>query len=353
MKIFGLRDSETDRDERSWAAPPRVFKPLGPSRFGYAPGLIQELRNTKPDILHVHGLWMYISVASLRWADGTKPYVVSPHGMLDPWAVNNSPLTKRIAAALYENRHLRGAACLHALNPSEAHALREYGLRSPISVIPNGVRLPPDVALPMRAPWAGHLPSDARVLLYIGRLHAKKGLDGLMRAWRAVKREAQASGWHLVIAGWDDGGHESHLRSLLTEFDIGKTVHFIGPQFDDAKASSFSNAQAFILPSLSEGLPMTILEAWAYRLPVLMTPKCNLNEGFLAGGAMRIEGDPDSTAEQLTHLFGMPDGDLRVMGARGRALVEAHYQWPAIARKMIDTYQWALGAGAAPAHLVV
>jgi poly(glycerol-phosphate) alpha-glucosyltransferase len=294
---------------------------------------------------------MYTSVASLRWAKRGSPYVISPHGMLDPWAVKNSRWKKRLAGALYEHRHLRGAACLHALSHAEAEAFRAYGLRNPVCVIPNGVEIPAGRP-PVPAPWKGKLPKDARVLFYIGRLHPKKGLETLLRGWSTVQRDANRSGWHLVIAGWDQDGHEQELRALAGTLGLHDSVHFIGPQFGELKAACFQAAAAFILPSVSEGLPMTVLEAWAYGLPVLMTRQCNLPSGFEAGAALRIDPEAESIAGELQFLFQMSDADRSVIGERGLALVKERHQWSTVAAQMIAVYEWALGAGPAPDCLV-
>ena len=351
VPVFGIQDAETEADLAGWGKVPLVaFPTAGPAAFGFAPQMGRALEAAHPDLLHVHGLWMYPSIASQRWAKGTRPYVITPHGMLDPWAVNNSRWKKRLAGVLFENRHLRGAACLHALNLEEAAAFRAYGLKNPICVIPNGVDLPLSRE-PGTPSWKAKLPADSRVLFYIGRLHPKKGLEILLRAWSATAAQARASGWHLVIAGWDQRGHEQELRALAAAEGLGDSVHFIGPQFGDAKSASFQAADAFVLPSLSEGLPMTVLEAWSYGLPVLMTPQCNLQSGFEAGAALPMEPNADSVAGQLSVLFEMRDADRRAIGARGLELVKQRHQWPSIAAQMIAVYEWTLGLGPRPNSL--
>lgn len=352
VQVFGLQDRHTETDRTAWGdVPVSTFDVAGPAAFGFAPGLERALEEAQPRIVHVHGLWMYPSVASLRWAKRAGPYIISPHGMLDPWAVKNSRWKKCLAGALYENRHLRGAACLHALNHAEAEAFRAYGLLNPACVIPNGVEIPVGRAA-VPAPWKDKLPKDARVLFYIGRLHPKKGLDTLLRGWSMVQRDAKTSGWHLVIAGWDQGGYEHELRTFSSAQGLHETVHFIGPQFGELKTACFQAAEAFILPSLSEGLPMTVLEAWANGLPVLMTRQCNLPSGFEAGAALRIEPAAESIAAELQVLFQMSDVNRRAIGERGLALVKEHHHWPTVAAQMIAVYEWALGVGPAPGCLV-
>ena len=172
--------------------------------------------------------------------------------------------------------------------------------------------------------------------MYLGRIHPKKGLVNLLRAWASVARPQSSdfcplsSDWTLTIAGWDQGGHEAELKRLATELEIpwrdcreapsplrgegGRkpdevdfsisafqrfSVFFLGPLFGAEKAAAYRSCDAFILPSFSEGLPMVVLEAWAYGKPVLMTPECNLPEGFAVSAAIRIETNPKALREDL------------------------------------------------------
>jgi len=300
------------------------------------PRLAGALRSEGLELLHTHGLWMYASIASMRWSGGRKPYIISPHGMLDSWALRNSAWKKKLAGWAYENRHLRGAACLHALNDAEARSIRDYGLRNPICIIPNGVELPDEF---------GRGSGRPKVCLFLGRLHPKKGLAELIRAWAAVPHD----GWTLAIAGWGEAGYVAQLETLAASLGVSGSVSFLGPRFGKEKHELLDTASAFVLPSFSEGLPMAVLEAWSYGLPVAMTPECNIPEGFEAGAAVRIEPTVDSVAAGLEKLFAMDDGRLRDMGTRGRRLVEKRFTWPRVAAEMIKVYEWVLGRGPQPA----
>jgi poly(glycerol-phosphate) alpha-glucosyltransferase len=296
---------------------------------------------------------MYPSVAAARWAARwQKPLVVSPHGMLDPWAVRNSGWKKRIAGWLFENRHLRQADCLHALNNAEFDAIRAYGLTNPVAVIPNGVDLPDLNTSLARPDWAADLDNEW-ILLFLGRLHPKKGLASLLHAWARVRREAVEQRWRLVIAGWDQGGHEAELRRLAESLQLGESVRFVGSQFEAKKAASLARADAFILPSLSEGLPMAVLEAWAHHLPVLMTQQCHLPEGFAAGAALEIALDAERIAEALATFLSLPEKERLVMGERGRRLVETHFAWEGIATQMVGVYRWLIEGGKRPSCIAV
>jgi len=347
VRVFGIRDEQSAVDLREWRPlSVQTFRPRLRA-WGYSNQLVPAMLDTDLDILSVHGLWKYCSVGSQRWHQRTgRPYVVHSHGMLDLWALRNARWKKRIAAALYENQHLRGAACLRALSEAEARSIRDYGLRNPICVIPNGIDLPD-----LRGNDAKTQSENPKTLLYLGRLHRKKNLANLIRAWNKTfhSQDRNSDSWVLAIAGWDQGGYESELKRTAA----GASVVFLGPRFGAEKNECYRACDAFILPSLSEGLPMTVLEAWAHAKPVLMTPECNLPEGFQANAALRIGTTPDEIAAGLKQLAEMSDKDRNQMGNRGRVLVATRFSWPRIGEQMWQVYEWVLGGGSLPENVIV
>jgi poly(glycerol-phosphate) alpha-glucosyltransferase len=420
VDVVGLEDQFTEQDAHQWLPlKPRVVKAKGPAALGYSSELLGAL-DTKADLLYAATLWKYPSWAALQWAEHTgKPMMVAPHGSLDSWALSNASWKKRIAATLFKNRQLRKASCIRALCQSEAEAIRAYGLTQPIAIIPNGVDLPrEDQEMGDRSWEMGEftkpstldsLRSTPRTLLFLGRIHPKKGLSNLIRGFKKALDSRPSSldsaPWQLVIAGWDQGGHEAELVQLCEELGlsfshkrhknhkVGKSealdprlsidgthprwavppqrgclrqssapvptglvfdseVIFYGPAFGHEKDALLRSADAFVLPSFSEGLPMSVLEAWAYRLPVVMTPECNLPEGFAAEAAIRIETTAENIAKGLDTLFSMNESDLKVMGAKGRSLVEERFTWKTVAAQMREVYDWMLGGGAAPGSVM-
>ena len=181
-------------------------------------------------------------------------------------------------------------------------------------------------------------------LLFLGRIHPKKGLSELLASWAKAQslKPKVFSEWKLLIAGWDDGGHEQGLKELAAKLEIEGSVSFIGPQYGEEKEQLLHNADAFILPSFSEGLPMSVLEAWSYGLPVVMTDFCNIPEGFGANAAIRIKPNCEAIMEGLFTLVGMSDNDLESMGFNGRKLVEQKFTWPRIAESTRRVYEWCL-----------
>ena len=338
VQVFGIRDDQSAVDLQEWA-PLSVdtFRPRVRA-WGYSNQLVPAMINADLTVLSVHGLWKYCSVASHRWHQQTgRPYVVHPHGMLEAWALANSRWKKRIAAALYETRHLRDAGCLRALSEAEARSIRTYGFHNPICVIPNGIDLPE-----LGGNNAEIQSKNRRTLLYLGRLHPKKNLANLIRAWNS--QHLNGDSWILAIAGWDQGGYEGELKQIAAD----SSVVFLGPQFGVDKNKSYRACDAFILPSLSEGLPMTVLEAWSYAKPVLMTPECHLSEGFDANAAIRIGASSAEIAAGLKQLVEMSDDDRAAMGTRGRTLVETKFSWPEIGEQMRAVYEWLLHSGTPP-----
>jgi len=337
VRVFGIRDEHSAVDLQEWEPlSVQTFRPRLRA-WGYSNQLVPAMLDADLDILSVHGLWKYSSLGSQRWHQRTgRPYVVHPHGMLEPWALRNAHSKKRMAAALYETQHLRGTACLRALSDAEAASICAYGLRNPICVIPNGIDLP-DVS----ESRARTQSQNRKTLLYLGRLHPKKNLANLIRAWNEISNSQLGSSerWVLAIAGWDQGGYESELKRIAA----GASVVFLGPRFGAEKSECYRTCDAFILPSLSEGLPMTVLEAWSYAKPVLMTSKCNLPEGFSAKAAVQIGSSPDEIASGLKTLVAMSDADRAAMGTRGRALVTTNFSWPRIGEEMRKVYEWVLG----------
>ncbi len=348
VRVYGLTDDYFENDREAWGSlGVSVFQARGFKPFGYSPDLLSALLSADVDLLHCHGLWMYPSVASLRWARITgKPHIISVHGMLDPWALKHSSWKKSAAGMLYERRHLKGASCLHAVSGSEVNSIRRYGLANPVCLIPYGVDVP---CLGTRT-----MDRDEKVLLFLGRIHPKKGLVNLLNAWHHVQgtQSPSKARWKLIIAGWDQANHQSELLKVAKELGVVSSVNFVGPKFGSDKDALLRSAHAFVLPSFSEGLPVSILEAWSYGLPVLMTPECNIPEGFQMGAAISIGTEIERIASGLNELKAMGEDELVSMGIRGRQLVQKRFSWVAYTSQLYAVYIWLLGDGHRPDFVI-
>lgn len=329
----------------------------GLAAFGYSPELARQLRARmqRDSVVHVHGLWMYPGLLARQLANTSGAVrIVSPHGMLEPWALKNSRWKKRLAAWLFENQNLRTADCLHALCQPEADHIRYYGLKNPIAVIPNGVDFESHANPPSRAVLESRFPAlrGRRWILFLSRIHPKKGLAHLLRAWAKVwKPESgnrKAEDWMLVIAGPDELGHEAEMKLACRELGLENCVTFTGPLHGEEKRAALAGSELFVLPSFSEGFSMAVMEAVAAGLPVMLTPQCNFPELAKAGGAVEVSPDADSCEAGLRQLLALSDSERQAMGQRGKVLVERSYTWSQVADKMFSVYQWLLKGGPKP-----
>jgi glycosyltransferase involved in cell wall biosynthesis len=335
-------------DERYEVAPsiPLDVFPLGMKRWL----LDGELRRRLADHvvesagIHIHGIWQEHCLFGAQAArEANKPYIISAHGMLDPWALRNKGWKKRIYSALIERRNVSGAACLHALTGAEANEYREFGACNPIAVIPNGVHVPETASAPAFFRKFPEL-AGKRVLLYLARLHLKKGLDLLCRAW---KNAAPGEEHHLLLAGPDFEGTKHRVEQMIAELGIGRSISFAGMLKGSDKWNALAAADAFVLPSRSEGLSVSVLEAMGMGKPAIVTSRCNVPEVRTRECGWMIEPDESELTAALREYLSSNAATRRRMGSNGRRVVEQIYSWETVGRQMAATYEW-LSGGSQP-----
>lgn len=270
------------------------------------------------------------------WRVGT-PYIVAPQGSLEPWALASGSWQRRFYARQVERPYLDRATRLQALSRAEEEQCRSFGLSAPTAIIPNAV----DEA------WLhverGNLAQDlglapgTKTLLYLSRLHPKKGLDILVRAFAEFSQETQAV--DLVIAGGDAGsGYRAAIESLIAELGVSSRCHLIGEVRGARKRGIIAGADAYALTSHSEGLPVAVVEAMSCGVPVLITPGCNLPEVFDADAGVTVEPTPEAALAGVRELFASPER-METLGRNARSLVERTFTWPRVARLAVAVYE--------------
>ncbi len=302
------------------------------------------------DLIHIHGLWSQHALSAAGAAQRHfKPYVVSAHGMLEPWALHNKKWKKRVYGALVERRNLRRAACLRALTRQEALDYRRYGIETPTAVVPNGIDPPEAAASP--EPFLAQYPHlrGRRLILFLGRVHYKKGLDILCRAWAATPRRADD---HLVIGGPDFEGTRARLEALISELGVAAEVSFTGLLAGGIKWSALAAAHAFVLPSYSEGFSMAVLEALAAGVPVVVSQACHLPGVSHPRCGWIVQPETDSLAAALAECLEATPSDRARLGGNGRRLIRQRFTWPIVAGQMSSVYDWVLG-GARPSNVEI
>lgn len=316
--------------------------------FFYSKLLHNNVLGNNSDILHLHGLFGYPHVLVNEWKIKypNSKLIISPHGMLDEYAVSKrSKIKVLLGNLLFVDKSFKNASCFVALNKSEYCSIRKYGIKSPVAIINNGINLPIFNS-------SLRLNISPKRLLFLSRLHSKKGLDILIEAMREfVKISPLTNDWILDVVGSGDNGYEKKIKEKVLKYDLSKKIIFHGALWGEDKDVIFKQSHAFILPSYSEGQPLSILEAWSYSLPVIMTSECNLPEGFSTNSAIRIEPTKESILEGLVSLLKMPNDELIQMGLNGRFLVQSEFSWYSVAKQMEDLYNWLLGTGEKPSFI--
>ncbi len=292
------------------------------------------------DGVHIHGLWEASTAVASRTASAEKkPYVLSAHGMLEPWALAQKRWKKLAYAALFERGITKKAACLHALTKAEARQYRDFGAKGPIAVIPNAVAVPAQLSPQLFFDTYPHL-EGKRVVLFLGRLHPKKGLSLLLDAWAAEAQKFPEA--HLVLAGPNDADTAQRLQGKIASANIANAVTFTGMLRQEMKWSALAAAEAFVLPSFSEGLSMSVLEALGAGLPVIVTRNCNMPEVQEQGAGWEIAAEPFALQAALRAMLSQTPEQNRAMGRRGADLVAQRYSSDRVAMAMGEVYRYVL-----------
>jgi glycosyltransferase involved in cell wall biosynthesis len=310
----------------------------GPMRLGRSPSMYRWLADRcamgAVDILHNHGMWQMNSVYP-AWAAkrGNVQLVYSPRGAFSEWAMENGSIAKKIFWPLFQLPALRHATCFHATADSEYEDIRRLGFRQPIAIIPNGVDLHD---LPTRTS------GPQRTLLFLGRIHPKKGLDTLLSAWRLVQEHFPD--WKLVIAGSDHGyyGSSGYLDKLKAEvlFSELKRVEFPGPLHGPEKLLAYRNADIFVLPTHSENFAMTVAEALSMGTPALVSKGAPWSGLEANDAGWWVDIGPGPLAGCLMNAMSQPRELLTSMGDRGRAWMQRDFSWDGIGLRMSEIYRW-------------
>jgi glycosyltransferase involved in cell wall biosynthesis len=285
------------------------------------------------DLIHVTGVfsWVGLAAAAASRRRGV-PVVISPRGSLDPEALSFSPWKKGLYLRLGGSRALEHAAAFHVTSEMErAHvANRLPGART--EIVPNGVIVPTQDEL---AGWARG-PAAAPTLLFLGRIHPKKNVIPLVRAWAAVApRHPEAQ---LVLAGPDDRGHQAEVERTIASLGVGASVRLAGLLGGEPLSRLLATSTCLVLPSLTENFGNVVAEALAFRVPVIAskgTPWSGLTDHSCGWW---IEPTIDGLTTALDDALAIDPAVRAAMGERGRRWMIEEFSWPSLARRMAAFY---------------
>ena len=316
-----------------------------PERFGYSPQMVPWLRANVPsyDAVIVHALWNYATIAAGQvLVGGNTPYFVFPHGSLDPWfkrAYRHKHLAKVVLWPFTEGRLMNNATSVLFTTEEErvlaTNVYRPWNVRSDIvgfgSSDVSGDSDAQQKAFRQLLPALG----DRKFLLFLSRIHHKKGCDLLIRAFARIA--ADHPDHDLVMAGPDQTGWQAELEAIAAELGVSSRIHWPGMIKGDAKWGAFRACEAFALTSHTENFGIVVAEALACSKPVLITDKVNLWREVAGDGAGMIETDTQTGADTLVRNFlALDDAERQAMGARGRVCFEKHFRMESAAENILS-----------------
>jgi len=302
------------------------------------------------NICHVHGLWEAHSLAVRRLAKQMgKPVVSSAHGMLETWEMANKKLKKSVYSQFLERPSLDGSLCLRALSEREVGDYRRFGVRRPIAIVPNGIRAIDPVETSILFETFPQL-SDKSIVLFLGRIHPKKGVLNLVHAWKTVASKHEDA--HLLIAGPDYAGTVARAKQIVSELRLENSVTLTSVVSGQMKLAALSAARYFCLPSFSEGFSVAVLEALSIGLPAIVTPKCNIPSVASAGAGVSTSNDPAALADALISCLRSDCRQWEKMSSAARSLARSRFDWNVTGKTMLSVYEWILG-GNRPSCIVV
>lgn len=340
VSLYSVEWSQNNHQLPTRGVNTRVFRRHGPVGFslGLTGCLLRGVRNH--DIVHVHSLWMYPNIpAALAAKIAGLPYVVSPHGSLDPWKLRFKGLRKRVYGALVEKRILEGAAAIIAGNGPDLEAIKTYVPSADVRIVPYGAHLDA-ITRPISREVFDRLWPKAdgrRVVLYLGRLDRNKGVDLLIRAFSRLP--SQFADVLLLIVGPDSNNmSRSELMALTAGLCIQDRVRFTGMVSEEEKLAAYQYSDIYVLPSLSENFGYTVLESLARGTPVLISRALPWPEVPAERAGRVVQADMGQLVEGLIRLLSLERSDLRAMGERGRAIAR-RYDSVNVADQMMRVYE--------------
>jgi glycosyltransferase involved in cell wall biosynthesis len=267
-----------------------------------------------------------------------KSLIISPRGMLGGAALRFSSMRKKVFWQGMQAAAVRGAKCLHATSEQEYDDIRKFGLSHPIAIIPNGIDIPAYNPLPKA--------NDTRKsILYLGRLHPKKGIDQLIAAWARI--EDRYPDWDLDIVGPLIGNYPNELQRLITQLEI-KRARLVGALYGADKINAYQRCDLFVLPTLNENFGNTVAEALALGVPVITTKGAPWSGLEAHHCGWWIDHGVAPLAAALDQAMSLNSARLSEMGRAGHSWMENDFSWQSVASSMLSVYLWLLGKEALP-----
>lgn len=290
------------------------------------------LERIKPSIIHIHGVWQLPCHQLAKWArTNNVPYIISPRGMLEPWSLKQSSLKKKLALFLYQKNDLKHATVVHATSEMESENFHKLGINERTVVIPNGISLNQFSTNTIKTPKL------KKTLLFLSRIHEKKGIEILISAWERIPAKYKRE-WQVRIVGEGDSDYMNTLIAMVDNLNLSDEILFIGPKYGPEKIVEYQNADLFVLPTHSENFGMVIAEALASGLPVITTKGTPWGEIITHNCGWWIEIGVEPLINALSDALILDEMDRQKMGHNGKGFVERKYRINVISEQILKLY---------------
>lgn len=342
LKVDGVEVWYFQPDARAKRWLPSISSLSRSVGFHYCPAMGSHLTRLAPeaDLIHTHIPFVYPTYAAARAArQFHKPLFYHQRGAFDPDNLRFRSLKKRLCITLIERPILRQATTLIALTEAEVASYRSLEVDTACRIVPNGIRVMDYRTEPLytfESQCLQRIQPDSVVILFLGRLHPRKGADKLLQAFLTIHTRLPPA--LLVMAGPDESGLEARFRKAVGEAGASARVVFPGMVSGHTKLDLLARADIFCLPAIGEGFSMAVLEALASATPVLISPGCHFPEVEAVGAGKVVSPNTQALAQALIDLTSDEDA-LRAMGHRGLEFVARRYNWDGIIEELLDVYR--------------
>lgn len=303
--------------------------------------LEHAIRTGACNLIHCHSIWLMPPVYCGATARQTGcPFVISPRGTLSQWAFRRGSPLKRIAWPLLQRRAVESAKCFHATSWEEADDIRRHGFRQPIAVVPNGIDLPDAAA---------ELSTRETMVLFLGRIHPKKGIEDLLEAWGWLAPRFPE--WSVEIAGPIDSEYARALKQRSESMRLER-LRFVGELPGESKWRALRRASVFVLPTRSENFGVAVAESLATGTAVVVSKGAPWEGVTKERCGWWHEIGTAGLKSALSVALECSATELHQMGAAGRAWMARDFAWNSVAARMRQVYEWLVGCGERPDTIV-
>ena len=290
--------------------------------------ILQKIKDLNPDIIHIHGLWTVVTRLIPDYLKITKNIIIAPHGMLHKNALKKSALKKKLALLAYERRNIKNAFSFHALDKEEKRHIGYSFPNMKSYLIGTGIRIPENKDYKIHPKWIKQIENKDRIILFLGRLEEQKGIPELLNTWLELKQETNKYKCWLLIAGF--GSYETKIKNL--SLDPSNRIDFNGLTLGEEKKFILQFSDAFILPSRYEGVPISFLEAIAFKCLCLVTKECKLRKLKKYNASIDIHLEPQKMKQDITKFLKLTDKEIKEKTEIALQYAKDEHDWYTIAK---------------------